>query len=182
MKEQKKEKTSSISLMNKTNATVIIADEQKKPSELTDIKNRIESSGVDSQLPEHKDGRGRKPGQKNKPKVNETDMLVVESSITTMKASVRLLLKYLDKRLPTQIDSTDSEIDLIAGSLENVLNKYKPMLISFAPELTLATTVIIYMLPRIRKPENKNGTSSGNDNGDGRQREKSSDEISLTVL
>lgn len=71
----------------------------------------------------------------------ETDFLPV----------IDFALGYLDNRLPSKIDHSRQEAELITKPLAKVFVKYLPGLNSSMPEFMLVTGIAMYLIPRMQK-------------------------------
>jgi len=121
------------------NDDVIVPDVSEQKEQLKNDYN----AELEEKIEEPKKKRGRPK------KVAEKESIDSESFNLLSKA----FLSFVSSRMPNKIEPNEIEINIFSGALQSVLNKYSLVSSEYAPEITLILSIVLFVLPRIKKDE-----------------------------
>lgn len=135
-------------------------NKNEKDSQLTDLQTRLNARQI---LPE--ESEKETPYQKRKREKAELE----QQSIGTIKGGLSLatdlLLEVGCARLPNPLPPTDTEKKIFNQSIEAGVDKYLPMILPYAVEVSILLSVLVIAVPRLKK----NDTPKAKDNTDIRE-------------
>jgi|GEM_PF-6884257 len=123
------------------NDDVIVPDVSEQKEQLKNDYN----AELEEKIEEPKKKRGRPK------KVAEKESIPIDSESFNLLS--KAFLSFVSSRMPNKIEPNEIEINIFSGALQSVLNKYSLVSSEYAPEITLILSIVLFVLPRIKKDE-----------------------------
>ena len=116
----------------------------KKEQELKDSYKNMQTTTVEEQ----KIRKSRVPKK-------DAELLAFEEKYKQIETGLNMFVSmgmdFLAERMPKKIPVTQTEKEFFSASLETVLKKYKSSMIEYIPEIMLAASASVFIIPRMVK-------------------------------